>query len=310
VRAVIDEGDARTTRSLGIKERRLIARHLSHCQPCRRHAKLAGVEDSLLEQPRRAGKIAALLPIPAWLRLRRGGGPTSLPSHSAGLIRSAQGVISANPAAIGGFGRAAAAAVTLVVAGAGTGIVSLAPIGGSSSHVSKPAVQTAPAIRGPASLHAIPAAPRTAGDRHPATVRHSTSASPGATDERPSSTVVAPQSGSFTVSRAGGRRAGAAGSGVRQTVVTGSSAPSHGVAPQRGGPTVSVPPAIGLPKLTTASLPGIVKSTVAGVSGPIETSSLPITGTGAGRSGTAAHASDLVRQTLGALGGHSNSPAS
>ena len=104
VRAVVDEGDARAMRSLGLKQRRLIARHLSHCQPCRRHAMLAGVDESLLEQPKRVGKIAALLPIPAWLRLRRGG-TSAVPSHSINLIQSAQGLAVTNPGAVGGIGR-------------------------------------------------------------------------------------------------------------------------------------------------------------------------------------------------------------
>ncbi len=39
-RALID-GRGQTLRRLGIRERRRLARHLAHCQPCRRHAMLA-----------------------------------------------------------------------------------------------------------------------------------------------------------------------------------------------------------------------------------------------------------------------------
>src|ERR1700733_628668 len=76
VQAVIGDSGPRAVRSLGIKERRLVARHLAHCQPCRRHAHLTGFDESALQAPGAVGKIAALLPIPAWLRLRRGSGGT------------------------------------------------------------------------------------------------------------------------------------------------------------------------------------------------------------------------------------------
>jgi RNA polymerase sigma factor (sigma-70 family) len=40
-RALIDEWQGQTLRRLGIRERRRLARHLAHCQHCRRHAMLA-----------------------------------------------------------------------------------------------------------------------------------------------------------------------------------------------------------------------------------------------------------------------------
>jgi RNA polymerase sigma factor (sigma-70 family) len=311
VHAVIDEGEARTMRSLGIKERRLIARHLSHCQSCRRHAKLAGVEDSLFEQPRLGGRIAAWLPIPAWLRLRRGGS-SSLPApHSVGFIQSAQNAIAANPVALGGLGRAAAAAVTLVVAGAGTGIVSFAPLGGSASAAPRPAVGTAPAIPRSGGGRAAPAAARNSGGRHRTAVRQAASAPPPAVGARPSLSVTLRLNGPSAVSGAGGRHAVGAGSGQKQPAVTGSSSPAHGAASPHGVPAVSVPPAIGLPRLSTAALPGIVKSTVAEISGSVNSGSRPVTGAGGnGRIGTVAQAPGLVRRTLEALGGGSTSSAS
>ncbi len=92
---IADEGE-RPLQSLGIKERRLLARHLAHCQPCRRHARMAGVDESFFKTPSIAGKIAALLPIP-WLRFRRGhhsGGGESVTStggqRSAAAVQSLQ----------------------------------------------------------------------------------------------------------------------------------------------------------------------------------------------------------------------------
>ncbi len=49
-RAVIDAWEGRTLRRLGVRETRQLARHLAHCQPCRRHAGL-GRRAGLLPQP-------------------------------------------------------------------------------------------------------------------------------------------------------------------------------------------------------------------------------------------------------------------
>ena len=53
-RAVIDASEGRTLRRLGVRETRQLARHLAHCQPCRRHAVITRAEGSVpqpLEQP-------------------------------------------------------------------------------------------------------------------------------------------------------------------------------------------------------------------------------------------------------------------
>ena len=53
----------------GLREQRRIARHLAHCQPCRRYARLAGADLGELAKVGRAraaaARIAALLPMPA-----------------------------------------------------------------------------------------------------------------------------------------------------------------------------------------------------------------------------------------------------
>src|SRR5205814_4088821 len=57
---------------LGARDERRLARHLSYCQGCRREARLAGVEAGR-PRPTVAAKLAALFPIPAFLRRGRGG---------------------------------------------------------------------------------------------------------------------------------------------------------------------------------------------------------------------------------------------
>jgi RNA polymerase sigma factor (sigma-70 family) len=128
VQDAIAAGESRPLESFGIRERRLLARHLAHCQPCRRMARQAGVDESLFHSPTLIGKLAALLPIP-WLRLRRSrGGDDAVAaagSHQATAIQSLQTIVQvADPTGpVFGLGRAAAAAAAMVIAGAGGGIV-------------------------------------------------------------------------------------------------------------------------------------------------------------------------------------------
>ena len=115
--------------SLGIRDRRRIARHLAHCQTCRAHARAAGFDESILSMPSVAARIAVLLPIP-FLRARwgalerlgsRGERPPLLALRSVHTFaRSSAQIVGASS----GAGRGAATAAALVLAGVGSGIVS------------------------------------------------------------------------------------------------------------------------------------------------------------------------------------------
>jgi len=148
VQTVITADGEKPLRRLGVKERRLLARHLAHCQPCRRHARMAGVDDSFFKTPSIAAKIAALFPLP-FLRFRRGHGggasSTASPGRSVSAVQSLQSAAAyvdpSGPA--DGLSRAAAAVAAIVVAGAGGGLVS-----GITNHNQMPrprVVHTAPA---------------------------------------------------------------------------------------------------------------------------------------------------------------------
>ena len=129
VQAVIETGRALSARSLGIRERRRLARHLAHCQPCRVHAHLAGVDESLLRPATIADKIAALLPfgLGKWLLRSEAGTKRALAktgSHPA-AIQSVQ-VATTMPdttRAASSLGGAAVAAAVIALAGAGGAIV-------------------------------------------------------------------------------------------------------------------------------------------------------------------------------------------
>ena len=100
---------------LGARDQRRLARHVAHCQPCRRHAVASGLDIAALTRRTRrdalAEKIAGFLPfpLPAFLRLRSG-------------AESAAAVAGSNAEPLAGWGKAVAALATLVLAGAGAGV--------------------------------------------------------------------------------------------------------------------------------------------------------------------------------------------
>ena len=120
---------------LGTRESRRLSRHISHCQPCRREAMVAGLDSAILThvplRRRAAAKIAGLLPFPLVTRSRGGGGggDASLASSSGGGWMANLPLLSEQLA--GGWGKLATAAVVLVAgagaAGVGSQVVAAGP---------------------------------------------------------------------------------------------------------------------------------------------------------------------------------------
>ncbi len=128
VQITIADGRAQSARDLGARERRQMARHLAHCQPCRMAARLAGVDEALVRPRSIAAKIAALLPfpLPLW-RWPRGGAARARNALVRGgsnpVVHQAQAATdSTGPAA--SLGGAAIAAAVIALAGAGGAVVS------------------------------------------------------------------------------------------------------------------------------------------------------------------------------------------
>src|SRR5688572_7834883 len=100
---------------LGARDTRRLARHVAHCQPCRRPAPAAGVDKALVARrplrERAMEKVAALFPLPLLLGRRRGG---------SGDAWTGQLPLLSDHAAAGGAKLAAVAAI--VVAGLGAGV--------------------------------------------------------------------------------------------------------------------------------------------------------------------------------------------
>ncbi|MDQ3742276.1 MAG: sigma-70 family RNA polymerase sigma factor, partial [Actinomycetota bacterium] len=111
--------------ALGARDRRRVARHVSYCQPCLRHARMAGIDArDLVHKPVRQ-KIAALLPLPAFLKERWGASPDA---HASFAQWSAQASV-LDPGIVSTWGKAAATAATVVIAGVSAGVATNNPAG-------------------------------------------------------------------------------------------------------------------------------------------------------------------------------------
>jgi RNA polymerase sigma factor (sigma-70 family) len=113
--------------SLGLRDQRRMARHISYCQPCRHQARLAGVDVGTLERRRVRERIAALLPLPAFLRRRwlpDDLGHPDLSVHAAAVSQWAPIASIVDPST-GSWIKAAAAAATIAVTGVGAGAATM-----------------------------------------------------------------------------------------------------------------------------------------------------------------------------------------
>jgi RNA polymerase sigma factor (sigma-70 family) len=274
VQTLIATGEPKSLLKLGLRERRRVARHLSHCQPCRREARLAGVDDSLFHAPGLAGKIAALLPIP-WLRWRRGVGHRNIAGrargYSATLLQPLQSLARfgdlVDPSSVIGRVAAAAAAAVAALAGLGGVVVAVA-------HHAPAPPRVAPAVtsRAPTSA-ALP--------KHSSSSRARPTTQPNA--------AAPPRSHAHTAG-AGQTESGRGASGTASASATpaggGSStgSTSHGAAPAKHSvlgisvPRTSSNPAGSVLQRVTKPVSGVVKKVSQPVSGVLKKVSQPVSG--------------------------------
>ncbi len=102
---------AASSAALGTRDQRRLARHVSHCQPCRRMAMAAGLDvTSLPRTPARRAveRVAGFLPIPAFLRSRFFAGSEQLVPVSEPMAAA--------------WSKAVVVAATVIVAGVGAGV--------------------------------------------------------------------------------------------------------------------------------------------------------------------------------------------
>jgi len=97
--------------ALGARDTRRLARHVSHCQPCRRQAVASGLDAAVLARRplrRAAERAAAFLPLPGFLRTRPWAGTEQMVPVSEPMAAA--------------WSKAVAVAATIVVAGVGAGV--------------------------------------------------------------------------------------------------------------------------------------------------------------------------------------------
>ena len=121
IQSIITEVTAAT--APGARDQRRLARHISHCQPCRRQARLAGLDVAVTADRPVRQRIAAMLPLPLFLRKRWSADSVDATglgsSHLSGFAQwSAHFGASVDP----GWLKAVATAATVAVAGAGAGL--------------------------------------------------------------------------------------------------------------------------------------------------------------------------------------------
>ena len=138
IQTAIEGGRLHTATSLGIRDRRRFARHLSHCQLCRHAALMAGVDEALVRPRSIAAKIAALLPFPVWRLFGRSRGAKTASANGSHHVAGAGSASLAKSAGSAITLGQAAATVAVVIAGAGGGLAATGL--GSGGHARPPAV--------------------------------------------------------------------------------------------------------------------------------------------------------------------------
>src|SRR4051812_5960648 len=130
---------AAVSSSLGVRDMRRLARHLSHCQPCRREALAAGLDRTLFTRPSVRQRLAALLPFPIFARFRRGGDVDAAAAPQPGRWSAHLPMLSDHLSS--GWGKATAGAAVLVAGVGGAAGVQQATTSSSPAH-QRPALVT------------------------------------------------------------------------------------------------------------------------------------------------------------------------
>jgi hypothetical protein len=284
---------------LGARDTRRLARHVAHCQPCRRHAVAAGVDATLLSRrpaarERVAAKVAALFPFPLLLRGRRGG------SSSDGLLN--QLPLLSDHASAGGTKLAALAALLVAGLGAGVGTQALPGARHDGTAAARPAASKSHSVSaaGRPGAAAVAPAPATRAERSDRATAGSFSRSARATvgsraDRLPGTGKAQTRAGTH----AGAGAPAAPGGSDVQTTVSGSTPSTPGTTGPGSRPSL---PAVTLP---SASVPQSMLDTAATFDtavGTAEGAAGAVTNTlDSATSGATAPASGVVTGATGTL---------
>jgi RNA polymerase sigma factor (sigma-70 family) len=247
------EGDA----ALGARDTRRLARHIAHCQACRRQAVASGLDVAVLARKpvrkRFAERAASFLPLPAFLRSRGWHGGEQMVPVSEPMAAA--------------WSKAVAAAATLIVAGVGAGV---APHHAHSVPGLRHATKSASVVRGAPATTSTGVRPSVAAHRR-AAAQQTLSRSGGRHDAIAASRAKVTAPRSATAPRASAPAD--SGSGTRTSAPTRSAAinpgasaptPAHGVLTPSTGGTGGATHTPSLPKVQLPSLEPPVSTNQAG----------------------------------------------
>jgi RNA polymerase sigma factor (sigma-70 family) len=304
----IIERAAVTAAALGTRDQRRVGSHISHCQPCRKHAVMAGMDAAALGRRSVRAKLAAFLPLPAVLRKRwfggDGGGSDVAASHvvhhGPALAQMSMAAAQYSEPSMAGWMKATAVVTAVAIAGLGAGAADHAVKGGGTP-TDAPAAHAAPA-----SAAKMPAAggPATGGARRTiATSTGATNAGHGSSGQRRGKAGGSSGSSGTRGFSGGGQTTSGAESGPATPATSGGAGKGESAssASTGGGGTTS-----------TASKPagggggaasGAVQQVAGAVSGAADTATDTVSGATGGGS-----TAPLVDPNLGALTQPSSNP--
>ena len=245
---------------VGLRDQRRLARHVSHCQPCRRQARMAGLDVPVTSDRPVRQRIAAMLPLPLFLRRRWLGDAdpaSSAPTQLTNFAHlSAQLGSTFDPSWV----KAAMTAATVAVAGVGAGIAanesapsglgtSVTPVSDSRSNVHDERAARSGA-GGAATAVAVTSPTSAATPSRKAQGAGTTASAPGGTTTSPAPTATTPS--------ASDQVASAVPKATQEVTGKLPTAPS-GSRPQSGGPPPPSAPSLSqapqLPSAPTVSTP-------------------------------------------------------
>jgi RNA polymerase sigma factor (sigma-70 family) len=310
IQEIIERAGA-TAAALGTRDQRRVGSHISHCQPCRKHAVMAGMDAAALGRRSVRAKLAAFLPLPAVLRKRWFGGDggsdvaaAHAAHHGPALAQMSMAAAQYGEPSMAGWMKATAVVTAVAIAGLGAGAADHAVKGGKPNDA--PAVHAVPAsaAKGPAASGAATSGAATGGARR--TIATSTGAGHGSSGSRRSGARASSGGSGAAGFSGGGGAAGpttdGAGSGAGVPSAAngggkGESASSASTSGSGGGTT------------STASKPagnaasGAVQQVAGAVSGAADTATDTVAGATGGGS-----TAPLVDPNLGALTQPSSNP--
>jgi RNA polymerase sigma factor (sigma-70 family) len=308
IQEIIERAGA-TAAALGTRDQRRVGSHISHCQPCRKHAVMAGMDAAALGRRSVRAKLAAFLPLPAVLRKRWFGGESGsgdvvaahAAHHGPALAQVSMAAAQYSEPSMAGWVKATAAVAAVAIAGLGAGAADHAVNGAKPKDA--PAAQVAPA-----SAAKAPAASGSATGGARQTIARSTgatSAGHGSKGSRQSG--AGGSSGAVGFSGGGGAAGpstGGAGSGAGAPPSSssgGGKSESASSASTGGGGTTST---ASKPASGSGAASGVVQQAAGAVSGAAET----VTDTATGATGGGGSTVPLVDPDLGALTQPSSNP--